>query len=152
MFMPNKHVRFYSNAGSRFEPIYSAAYDENGTLELTQVGEKNLYNEIQSHAESCDINLLISRFMAGEVDVFERVKGFYADVTSLPKTYQEFLNLGIKTENFFNSLPVEVKKEFNNSYTEFLVASTKPDFEKYFIKPKEVPSSQEPVKESDTDE
>lgn len=137
--MPKSRERFYSNPGSKFEPEYAPYYDENGVLELCEIGQKNIYNEIQSYADECDINILIQRYMAGEIDVFERVKGFYADVSDMPKTYQELLNTNIRAEKFFDSLPVETKKKFNNSYSEFLCSMDKPEFMEIFIQNNEKP-------------
>lgn len=121
-------IRYYSNPGSRFKPVYSPFVDDDGVLKLDKISEINLYNEIQSHSDSCDINLLISRFMSGETDVFERVKGFYADVSDIPDNYSEILNNQLKAEDFFNHLPVDVKKRFNNSFNEFICSVGDDDF------------------------
>lgn len=131
-----------SVTGSSEEPIYSAYYNEKGTLELEVVGVRDVYSEIQSHADSVDINKILKRFAMGETDVLEQVQGFYDDVSSMPKTYQEVLNCVIDAEQFFNKLPVEEKKKFNNSFSEFMVASGNPDFLSNFSADPQAPAEE----------
>lgn len=124
----SKKEEFFSNPGSKFEPVYTSFYDENGVLELEEVSQVNIYNKIQSYADECDMAVLIQRYMAGETDVFEKAKTFFADVSEMPKTYQDMLNMQIKAENFFNELPVTTKQKFNNSFSEFLCSIDDEDF------------------------
>lgn len=121
-------VRVFSNPGSDVSPVYSARFDESGRLVLDPVGEKNVFNEIQSHADEADLNILLQRFKAGETDVLSRVQGFYGDVADVPKSYPEFFNMMQKGKDFFNSLPADLKSKFGNSYEVFLSASQRPDF------------------------
>ena len=84
-----KPERFHSNVGSPIRTTYSASYDDKGRIRLEESGTENLYDYIQSFAESCDIHVLLKRFANGETDVLSRVQGFYADVTELPQTYAD---------------------------------------------------------------
>ena len=52
-----------TNAGSPIAPVYKLTADND--LELD--GEVNLYDEIQSHADSVDIYTILSRFEQGDV-------------------------------------------------------------------------------------
>lgn len=118
----------YSVSGSGTDDEYSAYYDGDGVLQLEVIGKKDIYSEIQSYKDSCDINLLMLRYTRGETDVFAKVQGFYADATKMPQTYQDCLNHVLKTEQFFNSLPIEEKQKFNNDFAQFLVSLDDPDF------------------------
>lgn len=124
----DKRPPVYQEAGSRVKIIYSPRYSEDGVLDLVETGRENLYDYIQSHKESTDIHVLLERFSNGEVDVLQRMQGFYGDVTSMPKTYAEVLNAVIIGEETFARLPIEVKQRFNNSFAEWLAAMDKPDF------------------------
>uniref|UniRef100_A0AAU8B0A8 Internal scaffolding protein n=1 Tax=Dulem virus 161 TaxID=3145638 RepID=A0AAU8B0A8_9VIRU len=116
------HSRVFSNLGSRDHILYSPVLDENGHLELEESGVENIYDMIQSHKDSCDINLLVKRFAAGEIDVLEKRQGQYLDVTQFPVTYAEMLNNVIDGEKKFYELPVEVRARFGHSFTQWLAA------------------------------
>lgn len=120
----------YQESGSRIKKVYSPRYDDNGVLDLVVTGQENLYDFIQSHKESTDIHVLLTRFANGEVDVLSRMQGFYADVSDMPKTYAEVLNAVIVGEETFARLPVEVKQRFDNSFAVWLSSMDSPDFAK----------------------
>lgn len=123
-----KPERFHSNVGSPIRTTYSASYDDKGRIRLEESGTENLYDYIQSFAESCDIHVLLKRFSNGETDVLSRVQGFYADVTELPQTYADMLNRLNEGEAFFKELPVDVRSKFGHSYSEFLASIGTPEF------------------------
>lgn len=74
---------------------------------------------IQSFAESADIHTIIARFMAGETEVLDVKKGFYADVRTFPTTYAEIYSHIQEAQRTFDALPVDVKAEFDNSYMKY---------------------------------
>lgn len=125
--------RVYSCPGSDLEPKYSAVYLQDGSLDLEVVGTVNVFEEIQSHREECDLQCILRRFLNGETDVLNRVQGFFADTVGMPTTYPEMFNIISKSESFFNSLPVETKTMFHNNFQEFLTASQSPDFLSLFV-------------------
>ena len=109
----DKHERIFQNSGSPVKVTYAPQYDKNGVLDLVVSGQENLYDYIQSFAESCDIHVLL---------------GFYGYVTDMPKTYAEVLNSVIAGENAFMKLPVEIRAEFNHSFAEWMAAMDQPNF------------------------
>lgn len=123
--------RKQSNVGDPIKKIYQAEVDKKGVINLVEIGEENLYDFIQSHADSVNIHRIIERFSRGEVDVLSKVQGAFGDFTTLPTTYAELLNRVIQGENEFAKLPVEVKAKFNHSFADFLTnAGTDEWFEK----------------------
>lgn len=120
--------RIESNPGNPIKQLYAGSYNERGQVELREDGTENLYDFIQSFAESTDIHAIIRRFENGEVNVLEKVQGFYGDVTEMPKTYAEALQRIADSEKVFMSLPVDVRAKFGHSFSEFLAASNDPDF------------------------
>ncbi len=120
--------RIQSNAGSPIKQLYAGSYNERGQVVLREDGTENLYDFIQSFAESTDIHAIMRRFENGEVDVLEKVQGFYGDVTEMPKTYAEALQRIADSEKVFMSLPVDVRAKFGHSFSEFLAASNDADF------------------------
>lgn len=120
--------RIESNPGNPIKQLYVGSYNERGQVVLKEDGTENLYDLIQSFAESTDIHAILRRFENGEVDVLEKVQGFYGDLTDMPKTYAEALQRIADSEKVFMSLPVDVRAKFGHSFSEFLAASNDNDF------------------------
>lgn len=118
--MYDPHDRVIAPAGNPDVVIYSPSVDNDGHIVLDAVGVKNLPDYIDSFRESCDINVLISRFNAGDVSALSRTQGAYFDATQLPHTYAEMLNTVINAEKTFNLLPLHVREKFDNSYVKWL--------------------------------
>lgn len=137
--------RISSNPGNPIKQLYVGSYNERGQVELMEDGTEDTYAFIQSFAESTDIHSILKRFQNGEVDVLEKVQGFYDDITEMPHTYAEALQRIADSEKVFMSLPVEVRARFGHSFSEFLAASQEADFlDRLGVKPDEQPAS-EPV-------
>ncbi|UPW40964.1 internal scaffolding protein [Sigmofec virus UA08Rod_5935] len=115
-------TRRVKNVGSGEKVLYTSRLAEDGTIELIESGKQNLYAEIQSHKDSCDIHILLARYQNGDPDALSRVQGAYGDFTELPKTYAELLNAVIAGEQMFMSLPVEIREKFDHSVEKFMVA------------------------------
>ena len=120
--------RIFSDPGSPEHITYAGHYDDKGRVVLEESGRENIYDFIQSHAESCDIHVLMKRYQNGDVEALSQKQGFYGDFLDFPKTYAEALNQINEMERQFMSLPVETREKFGNSFTEFLAASAEPDF------------------------
>lgn len=118
----DSHDRVRTNPGCREKQLYKAHVNENGVIELKEDGKTSLYDEIQSYKDSCDINVIVKRYAAGDVDVLARKQGVFMDVTPFPKTYRELLDSVIQGEEYFMSLPVDVRAKFNHSFTEWMSA------------------------------
>lgn len=146
----HSHERVVSNPGNPIKQLYSGAYNEKGQVELREDGTEDLYAFIQSFADSADIHVIMRRFQNGEVDVLEKVQGFYGDITDMPHTYAEALQRIADSEKVFMSLPVEVRAKFGHNFSEFLAASQDADFlDRLGVKPIEqselVPTVPQPV-------
>lgn len=140
--------RVLSNVGSRIHEIFTAKFDEKGSMYLEKTGEENIYDQIQSHADSVDINVLLKRYANGELDVLSKVQGVFADVTGMPRTYAEMLNIVNEGTAAFEQLPVETRAKFNHNIVEFLQESgTESWYEKLGMKKivKDSPSTGETI-------
>lgn len=121
------HKHFLTGVGSREKITYEARYNAKGQLELHEKGKEDWYGYIQSHKDSVDIHVLLERFQRGDVDVLNRVQGFYGDITSMPSTFADALNIVRSSEEFFNTLPVDERAKFNHNFSEFLASFDTPD-------------------------
>lgn len=113
--------KYVSEPGSKLLPEYALKVDEKTGYEyVAPTGEYiNVYDRIQADYPSTDINILMERFALGDTEAINIKDGFYADVTSMPKTYAEMFQRVVDARLFFDELPTDLKEMFNNSYTEF---------------------------------
>lgn len=123
-----EHARVHANPGSREKVLYSPQFNEDGTMQLIEAGKENLYEYIQSHKESVDINVILKRFARGDVTALQRRQAMFGDFTDAPSTYAEALNSMIVAEQYFNSLPLETRAKFDHNFHRFLVSLDRPDF------------------------
>lgn len=117
MYSPRERV--HCNGGDREKIEYAPKFKKDGSWVLEETGKSNLYAEIQSHAESCDINNIVRRYAMGEVDVLQRVQGAFGDFTQFPKNLAEQLNAINDAKAQFDSLPIEIKEKFGQNYVQF---------------------------------
>lgn len=120
--------RVYADCGSEEHDIYTPVYAADGSLELDCTGTENIYRRIQSHKDSVDINVLLSRYIDGDTAVLSRVQGAYGDFTGLPSTYADMLNQIAMYEQEFYTLPVDVRAKFAHDPNVFLASVGSPDF------------------------
>jgi len=124
--------------GDGTEDKFELRIDKNGVKNLEKVGKTNLYEKIQAGLEQTLIYNILERFNAGDTAVLEKAKGQFGDFTQFPTNLAEAQQQVINAEIMFNELPVKVRKEFNESYTQFLASfsdgSYKEIFEKYLPK------------------
>lgn len=111
-----------SEPGTPIHKLLKPEFDSKGNYELVEAGEVNIYDEIQSHAESCDINVLMKKYQNGDPTALSKVQGTYFDATGMPKTYAEMLNTLIDAENQFNALPLDERAKFDYSFEKWLAA------------------------------
>lgn len=122
---PSEKVRTAS--GERIKKLYGLAYDDDGVQQLVEKGKVDLYNEIQSHADSVDINVLLTRFCNGDVKALNKAETMFGDFTNLPTNYAEMLNVLNNADSFFNTLSNDVKAKFNNSSSQFIASLGSPE-------------------------
>lgn len=119
--MRNKHSRvpvdfseFKSPAGDLFHDILTPSFRSDGTIELTVSDRIDIKKEINSHRDETDMAFILSRLMAGDDSVLNPRPPMYGDFTQFPKSYVEMLNMVLDGERYFDSLPLETRKKFDN--------------------------------------
>lgn len=122
------HARLHCEPGTRVKTLYGPKFDSNGVMYLVELGKHDLYSEIQSHADSVDINVLLKRYQQGDVGALSRVQGAYGDFTQMPKTFAEALNTMIAAEQYFMGLPLETRALFGHSFQQFIASMDTPEW------------------------
>lgn len=115
-------VRVPTQVGTVEHQEYQPVYDRKGVWHLEATKKSNRYMEIQSHADSCDLNLIMARYQRGELNVLQQVQGYYGDVSNIPNNYADILNETIRGEALFRSLSPEIRSQFGNSAEQFVAA------------------------------
>lgn len=110
-------------AGRRCIPVYSPRLTKTGSIQLVVTSERDLWSEIQSFAESVDIENIMRRYALGDASVLSKTQGIYGDFMSTPRTYAEVLQSVIDGKDFFASLPAEVRAAFGNDFNRFYVST-----------------------------
>lgn len=111
-----------SEEGCGVVTLYRADYTKEGVLELKEDGEHDLYADIQSHAASTDLNMILERYFSGDPTALNRVQGTYMDVTQVPDNYHEAMAMIDNARKDFAQLPPEVKERFNNDANQWIAA------------------------------
>lgn len=108
-----------SNAGSRMKKE-RILKDNNGVMELETVGETSLYDYIQSHKDSVDINRMLERYSQGDTTALDRVKASYLDLLGAPQSLAEMYSFVRNTTAYFDNLPLEIRKSYDFNVSNFL--------------------------------
>lgn len=109
-----KHKRYYAPIGNHYLNEYQEEIIK-GKKELVKVGEKDIYAMIQEDLEGTKIENILHAVAMGDLSALHQRETTYADATTMPKTLMEAQNLVLKLKNEFETLPLEVRKLFDNS-------------------------------------
>lgn len=109
---------FSSSSGTPYEKVYQFKFI-NGVKVLSDTGERiNTYEVIQADAESCAISNIIAK--CTDVSSLRANASQMFDATKLPSSMEDYMNLQIKLNKQFDSLPVETRAKFNNNVNLFI--------------------------------
>lgn len=106
--------RYYAPIGTHFRNEYQEQIVK-GKRELVKIGEKDVYAMIQEDLEGTKIENILHAVAMGDLSALQQRDTVYADSTTMPKTLMEAQNLVIKLQDEFYKLPLELRKEFDNS-------------------------------------
>ena len=107
-------MRYNTCPGDRIRPVFKLGIDkETGCEEVYLVGHEDFQDMIDAAAPSCDLNVIIARIRAGEVDLLNSRPGFYGDVTQMPQTLQELMQTRIDARYMYDNLPEEVRSKID---------------------------------------
>lgn len=141
--------RVFSVPGSSEVPTYRPVIGDSGAIDLIQDGMINIYDEIQSHKDSCDINLMIKRFENGDLTALGTPRDpVYMDVTDMPKTYAELYQKVIDAKKEFNALPLDLREKFDfdpDKYISQMGTSSWFDIMQDYYKPAPDPTVADPT-------
>lgn len=124
-----KHIRYSVPSGSKFIELYQEQI-ENGVKTLKKTGLKNVWEEIQAGLEESKIENILHAVAMGDLSALNAREGSYMDSTTMPKTLMEAQNLVLKMKSEFETMPTEVKNQFNNSADKYVEMMGTEEFNK----------------------
>lgn len=123
----NRPARSGSESGSAFINLYQEEMRKDAK-HLVKCGETNVYEMIQKDAEECNIERILQRAAMGDLSALQQRDATYVDATTLPKNLMEAQNLQIRLQDEFYKMPIEVRREFNNSPEQYVNEMGTPEF------------------------
>lgn len=115
----NRPERSITKSGSGFINLYQEEMKKDG-IHLVKTGETNIYERIQQDADECNIERILQRAAMGDLAALNQREATYVDATTLPKNLMEAQNLQIRLQDEFYKMPIEVRREFNNSPEQYV--------------------------------
>lgn len=121
--------RFTCCSGTREIDKQHLVINKAGYPVLETQGKTNLYAQIQSYKDTCDLEAILRTFDLGKLPAlsFDDL-GDLTDFTDAPKSAGELLKVVKDGELMFSQLPVGVRNEFNHSLYNFIGSFGSPDF------------------------
>ena len=150
--LTNKPPRMPYPKSEKIVDTYSLKIDKTtGKKELKVSGKTDIYEKIQESKDGTLLYNILERYTAGDIEVLNKRQGMYGDVTNLPTNLAEAQQLIIEAENTFKNLPIDIRREFNHSITEFMAGIENGKLEKVLIEKglKEAPQEQTKVEQQD---
>lgn len=117
--MVNRYVeRVASESGSGLRKLYIPCFVD-GCFTIEESGVFDLQEQINANASSCDINVLVARYNAGDLTALSRRQGLFGDFTSAPDSYRQALEIVNGFESAFSDMSDSDKCGAKTAY-EFL--------------------------------
>lgn len=109
-----------SCVGSSVAPVFADGFDDNGVAIVIVTGHTNLDDYIQSFKDDVDIYKILDRLSLSGSELPVVPSDQYFDVTEMPTNIHDAQRQMAKARIIFNNLPSDKRKEYNNSFDEFI--------------------------------
>lgn len=115
-----ENVTIDNSTGEIIRPRFRSLYGRRAPRQILSFDPAEARTK-QEFKDDCDINKTIQRFLkTGRLDEIQKAKGMYADITDGPQSYHEALNLVVKVNETFSTLPANIRAEFGNDPQKFM--------------------------------
>lgn len=128
MSMIKSKYPFSYPTGNKTYPKREIKVDKNGVSYIGFVTNAkgdyvydDWYEKIQKPKDSCNVRLLLERAVQSDnTAIFNQRDKVSADLSGLPNNLLDVMNQFQGVKNYFEGLPVEIKKDFNNNVYDFV--------------------------------
>lgn len=115
-----EHKRKFTHCGSPIKIEYQLRIVDNHE-EIVETGKSNLYEYIQSFADSVDITKILEKCaLLDDYSILNRMPAQFMDVSNMPSNLAEAYASVRDAENYFDRLPREIKDKYNQNFLEFI--------------------------------
>lgn len=97
---------------SSLYPVLKRDTDEAGREIFVVVEMRDRQKEIDSFRDSCDMDLIVKRLMAGDTDIINQAQGYFVDNTKFPQNPQETFEIARAAEAAFYRLKPEDRAKY----------------------------------------
>lgn len=118
-FMRLRSGRAFSPAGVKTRVEYQLEIEPDGNRKLVESGVTDVYASIQSYKDSCSIENIVKRALAGDPYALAKQQGVYADATILPTDLISAHEAVKQAEAIYKGLPATVRADFGG-FNEFI--------------------------------
>lgn len=119
-----KFFTAYNYPPSIAEPPCPKVIDElqlnEATGKIEKVGTIPFYERIQSHADSCRLDIKLKRYQQGDLTALGVPGGSYGDFSNQPGDLAQVLQAKQEAERQFGELSEGIRAVFGNDYHEFV--------------------------------
>lgn len=121
-------------AGSEFSTNYIEKIDQDGKKQLVEAGKTNIYERIQAAKENSLIKNIIERYQIDINRPSNIQEGIGVDLTQMPDNFIDYYNMMQELKAQFEQEPSSIRKEFNNSFEEYLAGANNGKLAKLYNK------------------
>ena len=104
----------FTACGDSEHTVFSPHLLPDGSFELLPLAKVNLKDEINSHADECDLSLILNKLDNGDFSALCRAPAVFGEGSEIPGNLREFLYVGIEASRAFDLLPHELRSKFNS--------------------------------------
>lgn len=124
--------RFFSPSGTGIDDVFQPVYCKGDCRVLKKVGDRNLYEIIQSYKEECSVKRIVERYQSGDLSALRRVQALYTDVVDSPSTLVEAFDKVKSIQTSFDALTPEAQAYYGDpmSFVQRIAVGDFPKFDK----------------------
>lgn len=104
-----------SPTGKKIQIEHSMHINLNGVRYLKPDVEKPIYEMIQAHRESTEIERIVKRALNGDMSVLNAMEGQYLDITGAPESLAHAQQIIINAKKEFEKLDLSTRAKFDNN-------------------------------------
>ncbi len=120
-----------TGSGDKYHVNYSAHVQPDGSLTLSETSKDDIQADINAHFSECDMASVVERLRAGIFsDMRPESELTFGDVSTLPESMSELLNLKMRCDRAWSALPKEIKEKYDNDQMKWYAAAGTPDWYK----------------------
>lgn len=115
----SEHKRVFVPSGDGYNDEYEYKLNAKGQKTLVKNGRRDVLSEIQQYKDEVSIENILAKVAVGDYTDF-RPDGIYQDTTQIPNNLNEARAVMLDLENYWNTLPLDVRSKFDNSLETFI--------------------------------